>query len=201
VIQVEEQVRRGWELDALDLQRPFEFKFLLAFHDYVEGQGVEQTGRVEHVRLDQRLRPLFHGRELMPVDERERKLRRYIKHEVARQAVAERERRRRKLLMQMLLELRNEPKRLIAEKTTAERKLAEALDRMLGEEEGVKREPESEPRRRTPAKGEEVDDPRGRMQELLETLGIDDGVIVSLWDDLKGPPGRRKETADPEDDA
>jgi hypothetical protein len=204
VIRVEEQVRRSRESERLLFERPFEGKFFKVFHDYLEKQGVEEIGGVSYVRLDGRLRPLFHGREIMPVIELEREVRRYIKNETAAQAAAERQQRRRKLLMQMLLDLRDDPERLIAEKTTAERKLAEALERMLDEEEGVKKkEPEPAPRRRTPAKGEETydDDPAGKLQEMLDMIGIDDSGIHSDWNDLKRPPGRRKETADPEDDA
>jgi hypothetical protein len=203
VIRVEEEVKREREWSTLQFQRSFENKFFRVFHDYVDKQGVEALGDEEYVRLDRRLRPLFHGRDRMSVDDLEFEVRRYIKNEVARQAAENGVQRRRKLLMQMLLDLREDPSPLKEKDMTVDVALNHALHDMLDEEEGVKREPKPPPpRRRVLAKGEDDfrDDPRGQLQELLDDIGLEyDGPSSSL-DDLKRPPGRRKETADPKYD-
>jgi hypothetical protein len=217
VIRVEETVLHYREMQTLAFARPFEFKFERVFMEYVEEQGTQEVDGVQYVGLDRRLRTLFQGREWMPVRELERDVRRYFKTELARQAAAERQQRHRKLMMQRLLEIREAPAVLNVdgEVVTAEIQLEHMLHKMMDEEEGVshKRPPEPKPRRRTPvagtaapgrpAPGADTDDEDsiGRLYELLEMLGIDDSEVFYNSRPLIRPPGRRKQTADPEDDA
>ena len=70
VIRVEEQVRLERMERALDFEGDLEIRFIEAVAAYLNRTGVESTeDATELVPLEGRLKPLFHGREAVPLRE------------------------------------------------------------------------------------------------------------------------------------
>ena len=161
---IEEAVRRDREIDSLIFDDPdTEERFSETILKYVNEYGHYTAADEQRIRLDRRLQPFFDGRSIVPVDEFELVVRRYIFQESNRQKAQRRDRDRREYLVAMLMRLRALPKRESGGAEGIHKKIVDEVERLLDAEED----------------GEEVDypeqvEPVVQGEDVIEMREIDE---------------------------
>ena len=140
VREIEASVNHMRDVRALEFTAPLEAVFNLALARYLKEYGTEERDGVEFLPVERKMRRVFAGRAKVPRAEFELDLRRHIKREAEQNERSRIEQERRRKLIRMLVDLReNNWDKASDEKL--KKKVAETLDRMLfhadrGEDEG-----------------------------------------------------------------
>jgi hypothetical protein len=134
---VEEVAMRRREINRLEFENPrIEEMFHRTLRAYDKEHLIETPGGGEcYVRLEEPLKKLFDGRDVVPYDEFELALRRFVTSEVKREKEAVRERERRRRLLKFLENLMDTTEESPSKAASIRDLLRRELDRMLDEEE------------------------------------------------------------------